>query len=209
MSNRQVHPKSFARRVATQALFTPTLFIVFATSAAAQTAEELSQQQMEVMKQYMEAAGMSEEDIAKNQSMINNTMGPLVEAQAAEEAREQAEFEARTAGLGKAVIAMAGSEAELRITECVTKENGDWYVKAQDSADTRSSLSFGGDTHYRRSVLWMYIKDVGGIEDFWVEPMVPIKDGRAEWAGKAKADLAGGGFGEAEVSLSIDCGSGS
>ena len=205
MNNGPIKTTRDARRLVAQLLLAPVLLFSLSTSVDAQNAEELARQQMEIMKQYMEAAGMSAEDIAKNEALAKSSMAPIVEAQAAQEAKEQAEYEARTAGLGKAMISIAGKEVELRITECVLKDSGDWYVKAQDRAMSSSSLSISGDSHYRRNILWMRVKDVGAVEDKWIEPMVPMNDGRVAWAGTAKADLVDGEFGETQISLSIDC----
>lgn len=201
MNNRPIYTMPFARKVVAQLLLVPVLFLSLSTSVGAQSADELAKQQMEIMKQYMEAAGMSAEDIAKNEALARSSMAPIVEAQAAQEAQEQAKFEATHAGRGKAVISMGGNEVELQITECVSKDNGDWYVKAQDRANRSSTLSISGDTHYRRSILWMNLKDVGAVEDIWIEPMVPMKDGRVAWAGTAD-----GGRGETRISVNIECG---
>ena len=209
MNKEPINTARIARRAVAQLLLVPVLLFSLLTPVYAQDAEELARQQMEVMKQYMEAAGMSEEDMAKSEAMIKSSMGPIVEAQAAQEAQEQATFEASSAGLGKAVISIAGKEAELRITKCVLEDSGNWNVEAQDRAMSKSSLSMSGDTHYRRSILWMRLKDVGAVEDKWIEPMVPMDNGRVTWAGTAKAYLSGGDYGEAPISLSIDCKPGS
>lgn len=209
MNKEPINTARIARRAVAQLLLVPVLLFSLLTPVYAQDAEELARQQMEVMKQYMEAAGMSEEDMAKSEAMIKSSMGPIVEAQAAQEAQEQATFEASSAGLGKAVISIAGKEAELRITKCVLEDSGNWNVEAQDRAMSKSSLSMSGDTHYRRSILWMRLKDVGAVEDKWIEPMVPMDNGRVTWAGTAQAYLEGGDYGEAPISLSIDCKPGS
>lgn len=209
MNKESINTARIARRAVAQLLLVPVLLFSLLTPVYAQDAEELARQQMEVMKQYMEAAGMSEEDMAKSEAMIKSSMGPIVEAQAAQEAQEQATFEASSAGLGKAVISIAGQEAELRITKCVLEDSGNWNVEAQDRAMSKSSLSMSGDTHYRRSILWMRLKDVGAVEDKWIEPMVPMDNGRVTWAGTAQAYLEGGDYGEAPISLSIDCEPGS
>lgn len=192
------------RLVAARLLLLPMLVSSLLTSANAQNAEELAKQQMEIMRQYMEAAGMSPEDIARNEALAKGSMAPIVEAQAAQEAQEQAEFEAGNAGRGKAVISMGGNEVVLQITECVSKDNGDWLVNAKARANGRSSLSVNGDTRYRRSILWMYLEDVGAVEDKWIEPMVPMKDGRVAWSGTAD-----GGRGETKIGVRIECEQGS
>lgn len=209
MSNQPANMvRSFGQLVARSTLAT-ILALSLSATANAQNAEELVRQQKEAMRQYMEAAGMGEEEIAKIEAQAENAMAPLVGAQAAEEAREQAQFEAGSAGLGKAVISMAGRQVELPITECVLKENGDWSVAAQDRANSNSSLSIGGDSYYKRNVLWMRLKDVGAIEGAYIQPMVPMKDGQVNWTGTVNAEMFNGNSGETPVSVTINCEAGS
>ena len=86
MNKESINTARIARRAVAQLLLVPVLLFSLLTPVYAQDAEELARQQMEVMKQYMEAAGMSEEDMAKSEAMIKSSMGPIVEAQAAQEA---------------------------------------------------------------------------------------------------------------------------
>ena len=189
-----------ARWASPRLLLTPALLLSLLTPAVAQNADELAKQQMEVMKQYMEAAGMSAEDIARTEALAKGSMAPIVEAQTAQETREQAEFEARTAGLGKAVVSMPGKDIELQITECVSTDDGNFRVKAQANHTSRSdSLHLGGNSHYKRNELQMFLKGVGEY-DIWIEPMLALEDGRFAWTGTAD-----GGNGATEVAVVINC----
>ena len=164
-------------------------------SAHAQDAHELAEQQAEVIKQYMEAAGMSEEEMEQMESMYKGAMGPIVEQQAAQEAREQADFEARA--VGKAVISVPGKDIELRVTECLPSPDGNFRVKAQANHDSRSdSLLLGGESYYNRTVLQMFLKGVGEY-DIWIQPLANLQDGRFAWSGTAEDGT--------EVTVTVDC----
>ena len=166
--------------------------------AEAQSANELAEQQAEVIKQYMEAAGMSEEEMEQMESMYKDAMGPIVEQQAAHEAREQADFEARI--VGKAVISVPGRDIELHVTECLPAPDGNFRVRAQANYDSRGdSLWLGGDSYYDRTTLQMFLKDVGEF-DIWIEPMVTLEAGKFAWTGTAN-----GGLGATEIEVTVNC----
>ena len=177
------------------ALLAIALAVTTQPVAVAQSANELAEQQAELVKQYMEAAGMSAEEVAGQEEMFRKTMGPLVEAQAAQEAREQADFEARA--VGKAVISVPGKDIELQVTECLPAPDGNFHVKAQENHDSRSdSLSLGGESYYDRTILQMFLKGVGEY-DIWIQPLVNLKDGRFAWSGTAEDGT--------EVTVTVDC----
>lgn len=185
--------------VVTASLVT-VLALIAPDSSQAQDANELAQQQMEAIKQQMEAAGMSAEDMEQMESAYKGVMGPIVEQQAAHEAREQAEFESQTAGLGKAVVSVPGKDIELQVTECLPAPDGNFRIRAQASHDSRSdSLWLGGESYYNRTVLQMFLKGVGEY-DIWIQPMVNLEDGRFTWSGTAD-----GGLGATEVTVTVDC----
>ena len=175
--------------------------------AQAQEAHELARQQMEAMKQMMEAQGMSAEEIKKMEEMAKRSMRPIVEEQAAREDQAKADFEAKNAGLGKAVVSVADKDIELQVTECDPGQNGNFAVAAQADHDYRNgSISIGGDTYYNRTTMMMFLGDVGEFE-IWIEPMVSLEGGRFAWTGTANGGLAtrthvrGGGDGEQLIVL--------
>ena len=170
-------------------------------SAVAQDAEELAKQQQEVMRQYMEAAGMSAEDIAKNEALLKGSMAPIVKEQAAREAQEQAEFEAQTAGLGKAAVSILGKNMEMRITRCETGEDGEFFVEAKQGADRRKGhLTLRGDSHYNRTQVQLLSPGVG-LYEAHISPILMLDDGRFSWTGPADGDR-----GRAELTIDLQCG---
>ena len=175
-----------------------------AQTADAQDANELARQQVEAMKQMMEAQGMSAEEIQQMEAMYKQSMGPIVEAQAAHEAREQAEFEARYARLGRAVVTVQGRDFEMQITECEMSGNGDFRVRAQTNYDSRSdSLWLSGNSYYKRNELQAFLNGVGDFE-VWIQPMIALQEGRFAWTGMAE-----GGGSSAEMTVTVDCRAGS
>lgn len=170
----------------------------------AQDANELARQQMEAMKQVMEAQGMSAEELESMEEMYKQSMGPIVEAQAAQEAQVQADFEAENAELGKAFVSLPDRDIELQVTECVTLGGNDFRIRGQATYDSRSdSIWIGGETHYKRTVLQMFLKGVGEF-DIEIRPMVGLEDGRFSWSGTAD-----GGRGPKDVTVTAECRPGS
>lgn len=172
--------------------------------ARAQDANELARQQMEAMKQMMEAQGVSAEQMQQIEEMYKQSMDPIVEAQAAREAQAQAEFEAEGAGLGKAVVSIDDADIELQITKCDPGQDGNFAVEAQVDHNRRNgSISIGGDRYYNRTTMWMILGESGEFE-IWIEPMVSLEGGSFAWTGTAD-----GGLGPQEVTVTVRCGSGS
>jgi hypothetical protein len=177
------------------------LILGFQPAAHSQDANELARQQMQAMKQMMEAQGMSAEEIKEMEAMYKQSMGPIVEEQAAREAQSQADFEAKNAGLGKAVVSVGDEEFELQVTECVPVSGGDFRIQAKASYDSRSNrIWIGGESHYNRTVLQMLLKGVGEF-DIQIQPIVGLENGRFAWTGTAN-----GGRGPQDVAVTVQCG---
>lgn len=168
--------------------------------ALAQDANELKRQQADELRKYMEAAGMSEEDIAKLESMYDDAVDPIASQQAADEERAQVEFEARATATGKATVSVAAETMEMFITDCVARDDGGYTIGAQAAQDNRrNSLWINSDAHYDRTSITLYLRGIGEF-DIEVRPLVQIKDNRFDWSG-----IEDGGRGPKNVTVTATC----
>ena len=159
--------------------------LILISAAWAQNDSQM-EQQLEIIRAQMKAAGMSAEQMAEMEEMYKASMSPMLEQQAAQDARAQAEFEARTADLGKAVVSKGDQRIELQVTECNNEANGEFNVEAQANHKDRSDkLYLSTEARYNRTRLMTFIKGFGEYEA-WIEPMEPMRQGRFSWTGLAK-----------------------
>ena len=200
MYNKSIQTRWPARSITAQVFLALLLSSSLWSSADAQDAEELAKQQMEIMKQYMEASGMSEKEMADTEAMFKDAMNPIVEKQAAEEAKATAEFEAKTSGLGTAAVAILGNDIEMRITRCETGKDGDLFVEAKKGPDRRQGhLTLRGNSHYNRTEVVLLSPGVG-LYQVYISPIKTLEDGRFSWTGPADGDR-----GRTELTINLEC----
>lgn len=204
MKSRRSHLMSVAKKVMAQLILMPVLVISLETSAEAQNAEEQAEQQRKVMRQYMEASGMSAEQIAELEAISERAMNPIVEQQAAQDTAAQADFEAQTSGRGQAALSILGKDIEMPITRCETGVDGDFFVEAKEGPGRRQGwLTVRGDSHYKRTEVQLLSPGIGFYE-VHIRPMRSLEGGRFSWTGTATGDR-----GPAELVISLQCGDGS
>jgi hypothetical protein len=204
MKDGSTHTRWSAHTLATQLLLVFVFLALSWTSAKAQNAEELAEQQMQIMKQYMEASGMSENEMADAEAMFKDAMNPIVEKQAAEESKAAAEFESQTSGLGKASVSILGEEIEMRITRCETGKDGNFFVEAKKGTDRRKGhLTLRGNSHYNRTEAHLLSPGIG-LYEVYISPIAMPEDGQFSWTGMAEGDR-----GPAELTIDLNCADGS
>jgi hypothetical protein len=168
--------------------------------AMADDAHDMAQQQMEAIRKQMESAGMSAEEIRKIEAQYQDAIGPVVEQQAAKDANEQAAFEARNAGLGKAVVSVAGKYVEMQVTKCEPDDGGNFIIEAQADRNRRNgTLNIRNDKHYERTTIMIMGKGIGDYEK-WVTPIVAVEDKKFSWIGMAQGPL-----GPTELTVTVNC----
>lgn len=200
MRTRSTNAKRFARTVVVQCVLVPVLVLSIAASANAQNAEEMAEQQREVMRQYMEAAGMSEEDMAETEAMFKGAIAPEVKRQSTAEAQAAADFEARTSGLGTAAVSILEKQVEMRITRCEHTADGGFFIEAKEGPGRRDGkLTVRGDSHYNRTEVQLLSPGVG-LYEVNISPITRPESGRFSWTGTAEGDR-----GPAELSIDLVC----
>lgn len=194
------------RWVAAGLLLVPMLTLSV-QAAHAQGAEELAEQQLQIMREYMEAAGMDQSQVDQVEAMVQGKAQQVGAAEAAEKAQAAREFEARTAGLGHANVSIIGKTYQLQVTECDTTllDGGDFSIGAQYGPDQRDGmLSIRGRSSHKRVELYFSSSD--GFWEAYIQDSVAFDGERFEWAGRVDGDWPGKTEGEsAHISLRVTC----
>ncbi|NND46340.1 MAG: hypothetical protein HKN55_01630 [Woeseiaceae bacterium] len=181
----------------TVALVLAALSIGSGSVAQAQNAEELAEQQMQVLQQYMESAGMSPEQMKQAEAMLKGAAQPVAQQEAAEKAR----FDAQTAGSGQASVSILDKIVVMQVTKCErVGQDGNFIIEAQEGSERRKGwLSVGGDSHYDRAKVTILTSGVGLYEAL-ISPLPDFDGTQLELTGRADGDR-----GPAELSVSVKC----
>ena len=189
------------------------LLLALATSTSAQstsdqTADQLAQQQAELMRQYIEAAGMPEEQIKQAEQIAIQNAAPVAAQEKREIAAERSEFDAKHSASGTAQFTLNGKNYEYPITRCSIDQPqaGSFSLEAREPPGVgRGQLNLKSDSHYKRVEL-----RVTNGDGFWDQrlPLDALRfdEGMLEWSGEIEGDWKGKETGEkAAIVLVVNC----
>jgi len=201
MKTSSKHAQRLAVCGAASLLLVPVLAL-FSRSSHAQSPEELAEQQVEAMRQYMQAAGVDPQQMEQATAIIRGNAQMVGAKEAAENAQATREFEARTAGLGTANVAVEGYTYEYQITKCATGQgnNGDGFrIDAQQGAAERDGkLTVWGNSHYKRVEIQLINRD--GFWEAHSYPLPELEGDSFEWTGTVEGER-----GKTQMSMTLDC----
>ena len=165
--------------------------------AWAQNAEELAEQQIQVLQQYMENSGMSPEQMKQAEAMLKGAAQPVAQ----QEAAEKAQFDAQTAGSGQVSVSILDKNVVMQVTKCErVGQDGNFIIEAQEGSERRKGwLSVGGDSHYDRAQVTVLTSGVGLYEAF-ISPLPDFDGKQLELTARADGDR-----GPAELSINVKC----
>lgn len=192
------------RDLATLSSFVLLVLVATSQNAMGQDQAVMPQEQVDQMMEMMKKSGLTPEQLQGMQSVLQDVSQQEAQHRAGEAQAATAEFDAATAGHGKAFVTVAGERHEYQVSECDTERlaEGIYFIEARKGPGKKvAGVEVYGRGHRYDPSIHFRLKGSGDNYEIGNSP-VEFDGQKLEWEGIANAPAGG----QVPAAISLTCG---